>query len=139
MSAEALEKRYADLHSRLATLQDATTQLQELIDRLANFNFQPGSVPLGTGAGTAADDEHVGTELSSEINQILQEQKEDLELLQEEIIDLRPARSGLSGGAGRGAGGGGVAEGSTNGSEGRQHEKERLEEGAKRVAAEIQR
>jgi len=134
MSAEALEKRYADLHARLANLQDATTQLQELIDRLANVNFQPGSVPLGTGA--IADDDNVGTELSGEINQILQEQKEDLELLQEEIIDLRPTRSSSSGVVGRG--GGVFTEESGGGGEGRQHEKERLEEGAKRVAAEIQ-
>ncbi|KAH7026513.1 uncharacterized protein B0I36DRAFT_273524 [Microdochium trichocladiopsis] len=113
MSAEALEKRYTDLQARLASLQDATAQLQELIDRLANFNFQPGSVPLA-----AADDDNVGAELSGEINQILQEQEEDLELLQEEIIDLRPGKLG---------GGGG-----------RQHDKERLQDGAKRLSVELQ-
>ena len=86
--------------------------LQELIDRLANFNFQPGSVPLNS-----AEDDNVGTELSNEINQILQEQEEDLELLQEEIIDLRPAKPGST----------------------RQHDKERLKDGTTRLKAELQR
>ncbi|KXJ91975.1 hypothetical protein Micbo1qcDRAFT_162045 [Microdochium bolleyi] len=121
MSAEALEKRYTDLQDRLVSLQDATSQLQELIDRLANFNFQPGSVPLGSAqAGSADDDNNVSTELSSEINQILQEQEEDLELLLEEIVDLRTGgRPGMV-------------------SSGRQHDKERLQDGAKRLSVELQ-
>ncbi|KAI0423239.1 Sec20-domain-containing protein [Xylaria grammica] len=111
MSLESLEKRFIDLQDRLNVLQDATNQLKELIYRLANFDFQPGSVPLG-----ASDDDNVGSELSSEINQILREQEEELELLQEEIIDVRPGRSG------------GVL----------QHDKDRLKDGAERLEQELQ-
>ncbi|KAI2622916.1 Sec20-domain-containing protein [Hypomontagnella submonticulosa] len=111
MSPETLEKRFIDLQDRLAVLQDATNQLKELIDRLANFDFQPGSVPLG-----ASEDDNVGSELSSEINQVLREQEEELELLQEEIIDIRPGKSG-----------GQV-----------QHEKDRLKDGTNRLEQELQ-
>ncbi|KAI0111522.1 Sec20-domain-containing protein [Daldinia grandis] len=111
MSPEALEKRFTDLQDRLALLQDATNQLKVLIDRLANFKFQPGSVPLD-----ASDDDNVGSELSSEINQILREQEEELELLHEEIIDIRLGKSG-----------GGL-----------QHDKDRLKDGATRLEEELQ-
>ncbi|KAI0868393.1 Sec20-domain-containing protein [Hypoxylon argillaceum] len=111
MSLDLIEKRFTDLQDRLTVLQDATNQLKELIHRLANFDFQPGSVPLG-----AADDENVGSELSSEINQILREQEEELELLQEEIVDIRPARSASA----------------------LQHDKERLKDGAGRLGQELQ-
>ncbi|KAI3337845.1 Sec20-domain-containing protein [Ustulina deusta] len=111
MSLENLEKRLTDLQDRLNALQDATSQLEELIHQLANFDFQPGSVPLG-----AAADDHVGSELSSEINQILREQEEELELLQEEIIDVRPGRPGSA----------------------LQHDKDRLKDGAERLEQELQ-
>ncbi|OTB10165.1 hypothetical protein K445DRAFT_323304 [Daldinia sp. EC12] len=111
MSPEVLEKRFTDLQDRLALLQDATSQLKVLIDRLANFKFQPGSVPLG-----ASDDDNVSSELSSEINQILREQEEELELLHEEIIDIRPGKPG-----------GGL-----------QHDKDRLKDGATRLEEELQ-
>ncbi|KAI0846865.1 Sec20-domain-containing protein [Daldinia vernicosa] len=111
MSPEALEKRFTDLQVRLALLQDATNQLKVLIDRLANFKFQPGSVPLG-----ASDEDNVGSELGSEINQILREQEEELELLHEEIIDIRPGKPG-----------GGL-----------QHDKDRLKDGATRLEEELQ-
>ncbi|KAI0443321.1 Sec20-domain-containing protein [Xylaria telfairii] len=111
MSLELLEKRFTDLQDRLNVLQDATNQLQELIHRLANFDFQPGSVPLG-----AADDDHVGSELGSEINQVLREQEEELELLQEEIIDLPPGRPGST----------------------LPHDRERLKDGAERLGQELQ-
>ncbi|KAI1744265.1 Sec20-domain-containing protein [Xylaria scruposa] len=111
MSLELLEKRFADLQDRLNVLQDATNQLKELIQRLANFDFQPGSVPLG-----AADDDHVGSELGSEINQVLREQEEELELLQEEIIDLPPGRPGST----------------------LPHDRERLKDGAERLGQELQ-
>jgi protein transport protein SEC20 len=95
MAVESLAKRFADLFDRLNALQEATTQLKELIDRLVSSNFQhPGSVPLGAASGSDGDDENVASELSSEINQILREQEEELELLQEEIIDIHPGRSG---------------------------------------------
>ncbi|KAL2156906.1 hypothetical protein VTH06DRAFT_2550, partial [Thermothelomyces fergusii] len=77
------------LQERLAALQETAAQLRELIDRLANVQFQPGSVPLG-----GSDEDNVAAELSTEIGQMLREEEEDLELLQEEIIDLRPGRPG---------------------------------------------
>ncbi|CAJ2513429.1 Uu.00g015480.m01.CDS01 [Anthostomella pinea] len=110
MSLEGLEKRFTDLQDRLTVLQDATNQLKDLIERLANFNFQPGSVPLG-----ASEDDNVGTELSSEINQILREQEEELELLHEEIIDIRLGKSGSE----------------------VQHDKDRLKDGAQRLEQEL--
>ncbi|KAI1115140.1 Sec20-domain-containing protein [Nemania sp. NC0429] len=111
MSLELSEKRFTDLQDRLNVLQDATNQLKELIHRLANFDFQPGSVPLG-----AAADDNVGAELSAEINQILREQEEELELLQEEIVDIRPGRPGHA----------------------LQHDKDRLKDGAERLEQELQ-
>ncbi|KAI0204740.1 Sec20-domain-containing protein [Astrocystis sublimbata] len=111
MSLELLEKRFAELQDRLNVLQDATNQLNELIRRLANFDFQPGSVPLG-----AADDDHVGAELGSEINQVLREQEEELELLHEEIVDLPPGRPGST----------------------LPHDRERLKDGVERLGQELQ-
>ncbi|KAI1767669.1 Sec20-domain-containing protein [Hypoxylon sp. FL1150] len=113
MSPETLEKRFTDLQDRLAALQDATNQLEELIDRLANFDFQPGSVPLGAGD----NDDNVVAELGAEINQVLREQEEELELLREEIVDIRPAKKP-----------GGEL----------QHDKDRLRDGADRLGQELQ-
>lgn len=87
MSTDDREQQFAELHNRLTSLQDAMTQLRELIDRLANFDFQPGSVPLAAG-----DDDDVSAELSIEIIQIIREQNEDLELLQEDITSHRPPK-----------------------------------------------
>ncbi|KAK7970744.1 hypothetical protein PG996_000827 [Apiospora saccharicola] len=87
MSTDDREQRFAELHDRLTSLQDAMTQLRELIERLANFDFQPGSVPLAAG-----DDDDVSAELSTEIIQIIREQNEDLELLQEDITSHRPPK-----------------------------------------------
>ncbi|OHE98911.1 hypothetical protein CORC01_05807 [Colletotrichum orchidophilum] len=81
---------FEGLQERLTALQETTTQLKELIDRLQNIEFQPGSVPLG---GT--DEENsVSAELSSEISQILREEEDELELLGEEVEDLRDGRPG---------------------------------------------
>ncbi|KAK1690655.1 hypothetical protein BDP55DRAFT_724271 [Colletotrichum godetiae] len=81
---------FEGLQERLTALQETTTQLKELIDRLQNLKFQPGSVPLG---GT--DEENsVSAELSSEISQILREEEDELELLGEEVEDLRDGRPG---------------------------------------------
>ncbi|KAI0172031.1 Sec20-domain-containing protein [Hypoxylon sp. FL1284] len=113
MSPEALEKRFTDLQDRLAVLQDATSQLKELIDRLANFDFRPGSVPLGAGED---DDGGVGAEMGAGINQVLREQEEELELLREEITDVRPTKAG-----------GGL-----------QHDRDRLKDGASRLDLELQ-
>ncbi|KAK4141612.1 protein transport protein sec20 [Dichotomopilus funicola] len=101
---------FESLQERLAALQETTTQLRELIDRLANISFQPGSVPL-----SSSDEDNVATELSAEIHQVLREEEEDLELLQEEIIDLRAGRPGSEA----------------------EHRKTRLREGAQRLQAEL--
>ncbi|KAK4136353.1 hypothetical protein BT67DRAFT_460531 [Trichocladium antarcticum] len=98
------------LHERLAALQETTAQLRELIDRLANIKFQPGSVPLNT-----SDEDNVAAELGAEINQVLREEEEDLELLHEEITDLRSGRPGSDA----------------------EHRKARLKEGAHRLNAEL--
>lgn len=76
------------LQERLTALQETTAQVKELINRLATLNFQPGSVPLDN------NDENVATELSGEINQVLREEEEDLELLVEELVDLRGGKDG---------------------------------------------
>lgn len=85
------------LQERLDTLQETTSQVKDLIDRLAKLDFQPGSVPIPQG-GIAADDndddENVATELSAEINQTLREEEEELELLEEEATDLRGGKEG---------------------------------------------
>lgn len=73
------------LQERLVALQETTTQLKELIDRLANLKFQPGSVPLGTEEETS-----VSGELSAEISLILRNGLEDQQLLSEEVKYLRP-------------------------------------------------
>lgn len=73
------------LQERLAALQESTGQLKELVDRLANLMFQPGSVPLG-----AEEEDSVSGELSVEIGQILKVNAEDQELLLEEANYLRP-------------------------------------------------
>ncbi|KAG7122769.1 hypothetical protein HYQ44_003667 [Verticillium longisporum] len=80
---------FEGLQERLTALQETTSQLKELIDRLHNLTFQPGSVPLG-----GLDDDNVGTELSAEISQILREEEDELELLQEEVEDIRSGRPG---------------------------------------------
>ena len=81
MSLEALQERLTALHN-------TTKQVEELIHRLANIKFQPGSIPLDD------EDGDVGAELSSEIHQTLKEQAEDLELLGQEAQDLPSGRPG---------------------------------------------
>lgn len=101
---------FESLQERLTALQETTSQLRELIDRLANIQFRPGSVPL-----SASDEDNVATELSTEIGQILREEEEDLELLNEEIIDLRSGRPGSDA----------------------EHRKTRLKDGAHRLQTEL--
>ncbi|KAK3341600.1 hypothetical protein B0T25DRAFT_585746 [Lasiosphaeria hispida] len=117
------------LQERLSALQETTGQLKDLIDRLATVKFQPGSVSLPSnmnmsssisslgsiGGGAEDESSHVATELSSEINQILREEEDELELLSEEITDLRPARPGSEA----------------------EHRKTRLREGAQRLEGEL--
>jgi protein transport protein SEC20 len=79
---------FQTLSERLTALQESNAQLQELIDRLATIKFQPGSIPLDNEEG------NVMTELSSEIQQTLNDQSEDLELLHEDVYDLDSGRKG---------------------------------------------
>ena len=129
MSSEALDKRFKDLQDRLAALHDATGQLRELIDRLASFNFQPGSLPLTTGDGDGDEDENVVSELGTEINQILREQEEDLELLREEVADVRPVRKPATA----------TATASAAAAADMAHDKERLRDGLERLGQELKR
>ncbi|KAG6075065.1 hypothetical protein E4U33_002217 [Claviceps sp. LM78 group G4] len=74
------------LDERLTALQETTTQLRELIDRLAKLDFQPGAgLPLDTD-----DESSVSGELSAEIGQILRNGLEEQELLTEEVQFARP-------------------------------------------------
>ncbi|KAF7558320.1 hypothetical protein G7046_g5831 [Stylonectria norvegica] len=75
---------FEGLQDRLAALQETTTQLKDLIDRLADLKFQPGSVPLATD-----EDSSVSGELSAEISQVLRDGEEEQELLQEEVEFVR--------------------------------------------------
>ncbi|KAH7329006.1 hypothetical protein B0I35DRAFT_473654 [Stachybotrys elegans] len=75
---------FEGLQERLSALQETTTQLKELIDRLGNLTFEPGSLPPNT------DENNVTDELSTEIGLLLRSGMEDQELLQEEVKYLRP-------------------------------------------------
>ncbi|RFU32014.1 hypothetical protein B7463_g4325, partial [Scytalidium lignicola] len=79
---------FESLSERLVVLQESNAQLKDLIDRLANLKFQPGSVPLDN------EDGNVMTELAVEIQQTLKEQDEDFELLQEQAYDLLAGKPG---------------------------------------------
>src|ERR1700753_850184 len=79
---------FQTLSERLTALQESNAQLKELIERLATIKFQPGSIPLDNEEG------NVMTELTSEIQQTLKDQDEDLELLQEDVYDLDSGRHG---------------------------------------------
>ncbi|CAL3963983.1 unnamed protein product [Diplocarpon coronariae] len=74
---------------RLKTLQESNVQLKELIDRLANINFQPGSVPL-----SRDEDGNILQEMASDIHQTLQEQDEEFENLGEEVEELVEGKKG---------------------------------------------
>ncbi|KAK3497248.1 Sec20-domain-containing protein [Neurospora hispaniola] len=112
---------FETLQERLTALQETTGQLKDLIERLATLKFEPGSVPLSNSISSLANTGADGTtnseaaDLSAEISQVLREEEEDLELLQEEIIDLRSGRPGSEA----------------------EHQKTRLKEGAQRLAAEL--
>lgn len=82
------------LQDRLVQLQETTSQLRTLIDRLGNLKLQPGSVPLSDETDSQLDDGNVVAELGAEITHGLRETEEDLELLREEVADLKPGREG---------------------------------------------
>lgn len=75
---------FQGLQERLSALQESTSQLKELIDRLADLKFQPGSVPLD-----ASEESSVSGELSAEIRNLLRDGEEENELLLEEVECLR--------------------------------------------------
>ncbi|KAB5580821.1 hypothetical protein GE09DRAFT_1279673 [Coniochaeta sp. 2T2.1] len=102
---------FESLQDRLSALQETTSQLSTLITRLSSLKFQPGSVPLDS----SPEHDNVATELSSEISSILREEEEDVELLSEEIADLRSGRPGSEA----------------------EHVKARLEDGVRRVEGEL--
>ncbi|KAF4955305.1 hypothetical protein FGADI_4677 [Fusarium gaditjirri] len=77
---------FEGLQGRLTALQETTTQLKELINRLASLKFQPGSVPLTTDEETSESGE-----LAAEITSTLRDGEEEHELLQEEVEFLRGA------------------------------------------------
>lgn len=79
---------FESLSERLATLQESNRQARELISRLENLEFPPGSIALDS------DDDNVVLELSAEIAQVLKDQDEDFELLQEEILSMIAGRPG---------------------------------------------
>ena len=70
------------ISERLTALQESNAQLEDLINRLANIKFQPGSIPLDD------DEDNVMTELTSEIQQTVRELEEDWEILKEDVLDL---------------------------------------------------
>ncbi|PFH56202.1 hypothetical protein XA68_16905 [Ophiocordyceps unilateralis] len=70
------------LHERLTALQETTTQLRDLIDRLAGLDFPSAD------ATPDADDE--GGELSAEIGQLLRSGLDEQELLCEDLKYARP-------------------------------------------------
>jgi len=79
---------FEDVSERLTVLQESNAQLKDLIERLRTIKFQPGSIPV------ESDEDNVLSELTSEIQQTLKDQREDFELLQEEVLDLDSGRPG---------------------------------------------
>lgn len=75
---------FEGLQERLTALQETTSQLKELIDRLGALKFAPGSVPL-----TTDEEGSVSGELSAEITQLLRDGEEEQELLVEEVEYVR--------------------------------------------------
>lgn len=76
MSFEELQERFRDL-------QEAANQVRDLIGRISDLEFPPGSPPL-----RADEEDSVLAELGSEVIQTLREGEDELEALNEEIDDL---------------------------------------------------
>ncbi|KAF9736296.1 hypothetical protein PMIN04_007443 [Paraphaeosphaeria minitans] len=70
------------LTTRLTDLSDSNKAIQQLIQRLAKLDFQPGSQPLN------AEEGDIRLELSAEIHESLKGVEEDLELLRQEVEDV---------------------------------------------------
>ncbi|KAF2831291.1 Sec20 domain-containing protein [Ophiobolus disseminans] len=70
------------LTTRLITLSESNKAINQLIQRLAKLDFQPGSQPVNS------DEGDVRLELSAEIHESLKGIEEDLELLRQEVEDV---------------------------------------------------
>lgn len=79
------------LTTRLNALSDSNKSIQQLTQRLAKLDFQPGSQPLDS------DEGNVRLELSAEIHESLKALEEDLELLKLEAEDFLHAGASGSG------------------------------------------
>jgi protein transport protein SEC20 len=101
---------FEGLQERLTVLQETASQLRKLIDKLASLDSPDDNEGAEDDSGGGSAEE-----LGAEINQVLREQEEDLELLQEEITDLRPGRPGSEA----------------------EHGKNRLRDGARRLEGEL--
>jgi protein transport protein SEC20 len=102
---ERAVERLAELQAKLTSLQEAVEQLKQHITRLAEFDYLQSGGDL---------DDTATNELSTEIIQLIQEQEDDLDLLQEEILGLRPLKA-------------------------LKHDKDRLEDAAERLGEELKR
>lgn len=79
------------LLSRLATLSESNKATQQLIQRLAKLDFQPGTVPA------SSHDGDVRLELSGEIHESLKQLDEELEILRLEVEDaVQPSATAYS-------------------------------------------
>lgn len=72
-----------DLQERFKDLQEETTQVCQLIDRVAELDFTPSGLPL-----RADEEDSALAELASEITQTLREGDDELEVIKEEVEDL---------------------------------------------------
>lgn len=81
-----------DLKERFKDLQEETTQVWQLIDRIADLDFTPSGPPL-----RADEEDSALAELSSEITQTLREGDDELEVLKEEVEDLPEGPAGAAG------------------------------------------
>jgi protein transport protein SEC20 len=79
--------RLQSLEDRLNVLHETHKTTLQLISRLANIKFQPGSISLDTEAG------NVRQELTAEIHENLKKEDEELEILKQEVQDTTESSS----------------------------------------------
>lgn len=77
----------SSLETRLNALHESHKRTLQLVSRLANFKFQPGSPSL------ASEDTNVRTELTAEIHESLKKEDEELEILKQEVQDFTESTS----------------------------------------------
>lgn len=76
---------FEGLQERLSALQNTISQTRDLIDKLTDLEFQPGSAPpLINSAATTAGKESAGG-LSAEVGQLLREAQDERRQLLEEV------------------------------------------------------